>query len=206
MRILTGVLVMSFLLCSKAINAKADPYLYLQKKFGIEKGTISKITFHTKQAVAKEFSNIASNENDLKEIMRKQWASAADSSIDSVYSVDGNNKLNGVFVDFMGDSTSGYTFGYYLHGEKDSVWITFVSNEYKKVEHYKSGKPHGIYESIYSDGRKGFQKKYKNGALVDTSVEWWPNGKLMEMEVFDKGNSVVRRCYEEDGKTETECE
>lgn len=124
----------------------------------------------------------------------------------TIYTKDNNSAYHGIYINFPGDSTGGYRLRYYKHGVKDSVWITKMTNGSEKIESYLNGRMHGIWVGKDSAGNKSYYKKFNNGIPIDTAYDLWPNGNLMQMEIFQDGKLAKKSCFDDDGKTETECE
>lgn len=183
-----------------------DATTYLRQRFDIVVTPSTKIIYQIYKDAVIEFSELPISDEEKEIALKVQWSTGVDFFIDSVYTLDENNNFHGVFLDFMGDSLGGYSLRYYKHGEKDSIWITSLPNGSNKIERYTNGKMNGVWEGTYSDGSKAYFHKYVNGIPVDTSFNWWLNGNLLELEVFDNGQTILHKCFTEDDKLEIECD
>ena len=201
------MLVLLFTVCfcfsENENNCDFDVSRYLKENFNYDITESTKITYHRKIDFVEKIKS--PNEAEVKEAVNAQWSTNVDSFMDSVYTLDENGNFHGYLIDFMGDSLGGYRMNYYKHGIKDSLWITKLPGLYEEYERYNNGSPHGVWEKIRADGSKGYYDKFYHGTPIDTSYQWWPNGNILEMEVFRHGETVYHKCFSEDGKDEIPC-
>ena len=195
------------------INILNKLKMYVEKNFNLKLDSSYVITTHTKQDVYNYWiSNYQKHEFANKNLNTCNWQTNAEYFIDSLYSKDSAGEFNGVFLDYFGDSLSGYRIKFYKHGKKDSVDIRFgclgSKNVYraKRIYRYKNGVEHGIAESFNNHGIRRWLTKYVNGEVVDTSYEWYDNGNLIAKRYHKNGKIVWEKCYEKDGETEMECD
>lgn len=201
--LIISIVIMPFNCSEKKFNEK----LYLKRNFDVHISSDTRITYHSKSDVVEKLKlDGMLTDQEILEQADRMWTSGMEYFIDSVFTYDEHENLHGVFINFFGDSNAGYIQEFYLHGKKDSIRIHMYTSGEKRIERYKNGKPHGVWEYIRKDNSKGFIKKFKRGVIIDTSFSWWPNGELMEFEVFKNGKTTTHKCFDRDGKTEIECE
>jgi len=193
-----------FCLSENECNCDFDVSRYLKENFNYDVTESTTITYHTKTDFIEKISSFM-NEERIKNAVNANWSTNVDCFIDSVCKFDENGNFHGYLIDFWGDSLSGYTMNYFSHGIKDSLWITKSLGLYEEHKRYHNGRPHGIWERIRPNGSKGYFKKFHHGIVVDTAYQWWPNGNILEMEVFHNGETVYHKCFSEDGKDEIPC-
>lgn len=189
-------------------NSHKELKKYIENKFNVNLDSSYVITTHTKEDVYNYFTEIEhySEEKSKKYLEEFSWRTNIDVFIDSVYSKDSTGNLNGFFIDYFGDSLSDYRLAFYKHGKKDSIEIEQSFSGSKKIHRYKNGVKHGIWESFDNDGTRRWMSKYEMGMPVDTSYMWWPNGNIISKKYHKKGKLIWEKCFEEDGKTEMECD
>lgn len=65
---------------------------------------------------------------------------------------------------------------------------------------YKDGWPEGWYRVWYLDGTPKAETFYENRRAVGVSRRWHPNGTLAEEDVFEHGDKVQTRAWDEQGR------
>lgn len=70
-----------------------------------------------------------------------------------------------------------------------------ISSRYHLVE----GELEGVYEQWWEDGIRMKKQKFKRGVLVDTAAFWNMDGHLSEISVFEDGNPISTRNWNNDG-------
>ena len=187
-------------------NCELDVSRYLKENFNYDVTELTEIIFINREDYEKRKKQTSLlNEEETDSLIKIRWSTKVDCFIDSVYTLDENGKFHGCVIDFWGDSLGGYTMGFYNHGKIDSVWVKKGPGKFVEYRRYSNCRPHGVWEKIRDDGSKGYFKKFHHGIVVDTAYQWWPNGNILEMEVFQNGETVYHKCFSEDGKDEIPC-
>jgi len=202
MKIYINLFVFLFI---QIIYAKFDYAEYLFNKFGIEDTSQYVLIYHSKNDVYEKIEMLPLDSAEKVSIMNLQWKSQMSIFLDSVYQKDSEGNFNGKFINFFGDSGGGYESGYYKNGLMDSIWMISKIEGSKHIRNYKNGKEDGIWKIFRKNGILGLKKSWKKGTPIDTSYQWWPNGNILEMEVFRDGETVYHKCFSEDGKDEIPC-
>ena len=181
---------------------------YIENKFNVKLDSGYVITTHTREDVFNYFTEIENyNEDKAKKYLDEfSWRTNTDVFIDSIYSKDSAGNFNGFFIDYFGDSLSDYRLAYYKHGKLDSIEIIQNFSGSKEINRYKNGIKHGIWESFNNDGIRGWMCRYEMGMAVDTSYMWYDNGNILKKKYYENGEIIWEKCFEEDGKTEMECD
>ena len=196
-------------------NKRNEFIMYIEKKFKVQLDSTYIITTHSKNDVYEYLIennfysdlDVEKSKKEAKKILETcAWRTNADVFIDSVYSKNSTGELNGVFIDFLGDSLGDYRLTFYKHGNKDSIEIKYNCYGDKEIYRYKKGVKHGIWESINRDGNKSWLTKYDMGKVIDTSYEWYSNGNILAKRYHKNGEIIWEKCFEEDGRTEMECD
>ena len=187
-------------------NCNFDVFRYLKKNFNYDITESTKIICITRQEYKERTKKECPfNKEETQKYINARWSTDMTSFIDSVYTLDENGNFNGYLIVFNGDSLGEYTMKYFKDGIKDSLWIYKRPGISEEHQRYHNGRPHGIWERIRPNGSKGYLKKFHHGIVVDTAYQWWPNGNILEIEVFRDGETVYHKCFSEDGKDEIPC-
>ena len=180
---------------------------YIENKFNVKLDSSYVITTHTREDVFNYWiSNQQTREYANENLNNCNWKTNAGFFIDSVYSKDSAGNFNGLFIDFFGDSLSGYRLTFYKHGKKDSIELIYGCDGLNEINRYKNGVKHGIWEQFNNDGKRVVLEKYEYGEAVDTSFVWYDNGNVLKKIYHENGEIIWEKCFEEDGKTEMECD
>lgn len=198
--------VMPLITCSNDIHSQLRNYM--GNRFNVELDGSYVITTHTRRDVYEYFINklFYDHEKAKRELNTCAWTTQAPLFADSVFSRDSSGEFHGLFLDFRGDSLSGYQLRFYHHGLIDSVTMLYGCEGLRQIARYKNGVLHGVSESFNPDGSRSTFYKYDHGTPVDTQYMWYDNGNPMRVGVFENGKLVWEKCYEEDGATEMECD
>lgn len=207
--IITIILFLFFIQSTNCQN-KIDKNFkkYIEKKFNVELDSSYVITTHTRKDIYNELitENYLSEKKAERVLNTCGWKTNVDIFIDSVYSKDSSGKLNGIFVNFKGDSLGGYELTFYNQGRIDSIDISQGCWGRKEITRYKNGVLHGASETFNSKGSKRTYYNYDMGTPIDTQYMWYDNGNPMRKAIYEDGKIISEKCYEGDGKTEMECD
>jgi len=195
-----------FCLSENECNCDFDVSHYLKENFNYDVTESTKIKFINRYDYEKRRKQTSLlNEEEIDSLIKIRWSTKIDCFIDSVYTLDENGKFHGCIIHFWGDSLGGYTMGFYNHHRRDSIWVKKGPDNFIEYERYHNCRAHGVWERIEGDGSKGYYRKFQHGTPIDTAYQWWPNGNILEMEVFHNGETVYHKCFSEDGKDEIPC-
>lgn len=208
--LLIQLLLFSFI--SQSYTKQNTNYIYfrnyIENKFNIKLTSKYVITTHTSELLKNDLitKNYLSEKKAKRILNTCLWKTNVDIFIDSVYSKDSSGKFDGIFLDFSGDSLGGYRLEYYNHGRKDSIEIYNSCWGVSQIKRYKNGSLHGASETFNINGTKSTYYNYDMGTPIDTQYMWHDNENPMRIAIYKEGKMISEKCYEEDGKTEMECD
>lgn len=79
---------------------------------------------------------------------------------------------------------------------KDGAYLVrYDSARIKEKGEYAFGLRTGEWAAWHANGRKKYESTYKGGRLDGTSLEYWPNGKVMEEWKYSEGKIDCRDGY-----------
>jgi len=92
-----------------------------------------------------------------------------------------------------------FMFGFTAPAE--DVRMTYFPNGYiKTTTQYEHGKKNGVFKQFFENGKTQLLRTYKDDVLDGKSREYYPTGKLKEELVYEQGNVIHLRLYDEQGK------
>ena len=87
----------------------------------------------------------------------------------------------------------------------NGLWTTLYENGNKKSEgKYKDGKQDGPWTYWYENEQKKSEGTYKDGKLDGKRTWWNENGQKTYEDIWKDGENISSKCWDEDGN-ECEC-
>ena len=180
---------------------------YLQERWGVDINDKNlRISYSSKQEYYEMLLSMHNGDTVIAtQRLGLLWPSEIDTFIREFYMLYENdtNKIDGPKVLFRGDSTW-YNQYFFKRGLRDSVWVV-NSLEDIKIENYRNGMRHGEQITKTRDGVITHEANYVDGVPVDTVINRYSDGTTMEIFIYEKGEVIAHRCYENCGE-EYPCE
>ncbi len=87
---------------------------------------------------------------------------------------------------------------------KKTRYQYYESQKKRSIVPLKDTVKHGKYTLWYEDGNIWAVGEYKDGIKHDTAKEFYTNGRLKKLQFYEKGQMLIYRRYDEEGRKKSE--